>query len=369
MSIQKVKAGYLCRWRENGEHRGRTFDRRRDAAQFEAEVRRRRQLGTLATLTGTAPTLSDYVRDTWGPQHAAHLAARSRALYAAVMGKHLLPALGDARLSEITTGMVRQWQQERLLAGSGPSTVARALRLLAQILDHAMEGELIASNPARVVKPPKRPRPAAVRPLAPATVERLRAQLSPNSSYVVSVLAYAGLRPSECLALTWEDVRQETILVAKGLEPDGSVKATKTDRHRAVRLLDELRRDLAEWRMQSGRPADRALVFPRSDGKAWTKQDWTTWSRQQWKPACTAVGLEPVPRPYDLRHGFASLLAAEGRSPHYIAKQLGHSVAMSLATYQHLFDEYEDCERIDANAEIRKARNPERALDVHTAAV
>ena len=55
--------------------------------------------------------------------------------------------------------------------------------------------------------------------------------------------------------------------------------------------------------------------------------------------------LDRVPRPYDLRHSFASLLLAEGRQPVYVAKQLGHSLAVLLSTYAHLIAEYEDAER------------------------
>ena len=40
----------------------------------------------------------------------------------------------------------------------------------------------------------------------------------------------------------------------------------------------------------------------------------------------------------------------------YVAKQLGHPLAVLLSTYAHLIAEYEDAERIDAEAEIRKAR-------------
>jgi integrase len=63
-----------------------------------------------------------------------------------------------------------------------------------------------------------------------------------------------------------------------------------------------------------------------------------------------------VGRPYDLRHSFASLLLAEGRSIHYVACRLGHSPALTLSTYGHLFAEYEHADRIDAAAEIAQAR-------------
>ncbi len=67
-------------------------------------------------------------------------------------------------------------------------------------------------------------------------------------------------------------------------------------------------------------------------------------------------GFSPVPRPYDLRHSFASLLLAEGRQPLYVARQLGHSLAVLLDTYAHLIEEHADEERIDAETEIANAR-------------
>jgi len=50
------------------------------------------------------------------------------------------------------------------------------------------------------------------------------------------------------------------------------------------------------------------------------------------------------------------VLLAEGRSVHYVARRLGHSPALTLSTYGHLFAEYEHADRIDALAEIAQAR-------------
>jgi integrase len=49
-------------------------------------------------------------------------------------------------------------------------------------------------------------------------------------------------------------------------------------------------------------------------------------------------------RPYDLRHSFASLLLHEGRSPVYVAKQLGNRPAVTMRTYIHVMDELEDAD-------------------------
>lgn len=56
----------------------------------------------------------------------------------------------------------------------------------------------------------------------------------------------------------------------------------------------------------------------------------------------------------------ANLLLAEGRSVHYVARQLGHSPALTLSTYGHLFAEYEHADRIDAESEIAQARRVRR---------
>jgi hypothetical protein len=78
--------------------------------------------------------------------------------------------------------------------------------------------------------------------------------------------------------------------------------------------------------------------------------------RRAWSTACKRAGLVAVPRPYDLRHSFALLLLAEGRTVHYVAAQLGHSPTLTLSTYGHLIAEYADAGPINAEQEIAKAR-------------
>ena len=105
-----------------------------------------------------------------------------------------------------------------------------------------------------------------------------------------------------------------------------------------------------------GRPPDKALIVAHEDGSPWDKSAWQMWRVDRWAPACRAAGLDPVPRPYDLRHGFASLLLAEGRQPIYVAQQLGHSLGVLLKTYAHLIEEYAELQNLDASQEIALAR-------------
>lgn len=199
-----------------------------------------------------------------------------------------------------------------------------------------------------------RPRRREIRPLAPQKVEAMRAASNPRDATLISTLAYAGLRPGEALALRWADIRARTMLVESALSL-GQEADTKTRLHRTVRLPGPLRADLAEWRMASGRPDDKALVYPGVDGLPWTEPAYQSWRRRAFDRALRAAGVQHA-RPYDLRHSFASLLLHEGRSVIYVARQLGHDARLTLSTYGHVIDELEDTPSLDADEAIRAAR-------------
>jgi integrase len=171
---------------------------------------------------------------------------------------------------------------------------------------------------------------------------------------VISVLAYAGLRPGEALALQWDDIRDKTLLIERALSLDEEAD-TKTTLHRTVRLLAPPRADLAEWRLASGRPAGNALVFPNHKGCAWTEPAYQSWRRRAFDRARSAAGADQA-TPYALRHSFASLLLHEGRSVIYVARQLGHDARLTLSRYGHVIDELEYQPRISAEDAIRAAR-------------
>jgi integrase len=401
MSVERDRNGngWIARWREYGHQRSRKFALKGDADAFDRDVKRRQQLGPLAVQQLTArggPTLDQWVEQRWAPEHAATLEQATRDRYASVYKCHIWEPLGEVPLGELTVARLREWQAALVKAGVSPGTVHKARTFLSSVLRHAAESEAIGGNPLSLVRAPRASHRDAIEPLSPATVEAIRqAVLNPpareiaaarpgqrarrryelpapgtphswrRDALIVSLLASAGLRPGELRALRLADVREGTIHVQRAANPDGSMKATKTAAGRAVRLLAPLAQDVREHRLASGRPPSSALLLTDDDGRPWDKTAWQMWRVDRWAPACRAVGLDPVPRPYDLRHSFASLLLAEGRQPLYVAKQLGHSLAVLLSTYSHLIDEYaERSERIDAEAEIAKARSISCASEV-----
>ncbi|MCL2419568.1 MAG: site-specific integrase [Conexibacteraceae bacterium] len=412
MSVQKrttrradgsIKTSWRVRWQEGEAWRSRTFDRKRDADVFDGDLRRRRRLGTLAEINAGSETLDAYVTETWIPVYASTLAPKTRRTYAALHDKHVSPHLGPTPLRELNAELIGRWQADRLRRGAGPVAVSQALGLLGNILQRAHEAGRIPSNPQRLVRKARKPRKAEVRPLAPTTIERIRHALGPRDATLVSLIAYAGLRPGEALSLHWGDVRVRTLLIQHGLS-DGVVKGTKTEDHRTVRLLAPLATDLKEWRLLQGRPADDTLVIPGKLGKPWTEDAYKSWGRQAFAralalasgrqtedpmsrscPTCKATAGKPCRtpngresraahaartrldadgRPYDLRHSFASLLLHEGRSVIYVARQLGHDAQLTLSIYGHVIDELEDSPRLEAEAAIQAAREPSAAHEL-----
>jgi integrase len=322
-------------------------------------VRRQRRAGDLGALDAGSETLGEYVTGTWAASHAATLAPKTRVHYASLYDHHVRPYLASIALREISSEVIGRWQADRFAAGAGQVAVRHAMDLLGSILECAFVAGRVQEDPVRRVKKTRRPRREEVRPLAPATVESMRSALNVRDATLISVLAYAGLRPGEALGLRCGDIRERTLLIQRSISL-GEEADTKTRQHRAVRLLAPLASDLRVWRMAAGRPDDSQLVFPGKGGQLWTQAAYQSWRRRAFRGALEAAGLGHA-RPYDLRHSFASLLLHEGRSVIYVARQHGHDARLTLTRYGHVIDELEESPQIDAEGANAKARRAARS--------
>jgi integrase len=349
------------RYRQGGRHRSRVFDRKADAEDFQAEVRRRKRLGTLTHLHAGDQLLADFGVEWWRLHARPNLQESTLRRYSSMWDRHVLPHLGRYRLKEITPEVVANYRAELTAAGVGDASARKALFMLQAVMGFAVLHGAAPYNPVKAVRKPRQ-LSRTVRPLAPQTVEAIRRQLSLRDATLVSVLAYAGLRPGEALALRWSSVRKRTLLI-EGSVSYGREKSTKTNATRSVRLLAPLKQDLAEWRLACGRPGEDALIFARPDGEAWRNDDYRNWRKRAFVPAAKAAGLS-APRPYDLRHSFVSLLINEGVSIVEVARQAGHSPEECLRTYAHTFEEFDPADRQPAEAVIAAARRPKGDSDV-----
>jgi integrase len=101
--------------------------------------------------------------------------------------------------------VIESFQAELRQEGVGEPTILKTLTLLQGMLRRAVVWGRIPSNPVAPIRKPAQKRARAVRPIAPATVEEIRRLFLDRrrlrDATLVSVLAYAGLRPGEALAL------------------------------------------------------------------------------------------------------------------------------------------------------------------------
>jgi integrase len=364
VSIEKVqrqgRAVWRVRWRDElNRERSKVLGTKRDAEAFDAEIRRRKRTGELATMDAGKETLANFAEEWWRLYAVPNLAPKTLRVYADLWDRYVLPRLGGYPLRNLTPEVLARFRADLAGAGVGDPTIRKLMSIVQGVLQRAVEWHRLTTNPARAVRKPPQKRMRRIEPPSPLAVERMRARLRANGrlrdATLVCVLAYAGLRPGEALALEWQHIGDRTILI-EGAVALGNVKETKTRQTRSVRLLPPLATDVAEWRLACGRPDGSTFVFPGLEGRPWADHDWRNWRKRVYAPVAEAVQLDGS-RPYDLRHAFCSLLIAEGLSVVEIAQQAGHSPAMMLATYAHVIEELAGTERRPAEAVIRDARD------------
>lgn len=349
---------YRVRWDDSsGRERSKTLPRgatRADAEVYEARVRLLKRTGELDALDAGRQLLADFAAEWWELYAGPNLARSTLQRYSEVWNTHVLPHLGHLTLRELNPELLTRFRLELERKGVGAPTIRKCLTMLQGMLERAVEWQRIGRNPVVAVQKPPFEREREVIVLAPESIERLRMNIlstdregrGHRDATLVSVLAYAGLRPwSEAAALTWRDLHERTM----------QVWATKTRRSRrrarVVDLLGPLASDLAEWWLVQGRPRAETLIFGRWEGEAVRN-----WRRRIWHKALEDCELDTRMVPYDLRHSFASLLIHEGRDLAYIADQLGHSPQMTLSTYTHVMRELRGAERVPADEQVRHAR-------------
>jgi integrase len=266
----------------------------------------------------------------------ANLSPQTRRTYAALWRAHIRPRLGDEGLRELRPDAVERFRDELAVSGVPPATVRAAVVLLRSVFGGGAAAGPIAGLPAEGAEGGGDDVP---RPIEPSEIERLRAALAPRDAVIVSLLAYAGLRPGELLALRWSDVGRGRIHVDSRRQIVR--RGTSVNTVREVRLLNALASDLAAWKTTGGVASDDELVIPGPEGEPWNDAAWVEWRRHRFFPAADAAGFPKGVRPYELRHTFAWLLLREGTSMVDLALETGYSPLTALRLYRGLAERAE----------------------------
>jgi integrase len=318
MSIHREAKKWRVKYRLAGKQRSRTFDRKADAVTFDADIKRRRQLGPLLAieLDREAISLDAFVRGPWRTQ-AAMLAGPTRAKYAWALEKHLRELL-DEPLVAIDVARMAEHQRQLLDRGATPNTVREVLARLSGIMQVAVEHGYLPANPVRALrKVPVEPSDE-IRALSPVEVERLIAGLTGRDRAIAVLAGHLGLRPIEIRTAPGSAFDGKTFTV-------GRSRTKKTaSRTRVIAVPDITARELKAWRLESGRPGDDQPVIG-----AMSPNALKLWGRRH-----LSRGL----RLYDLRHAHASALHYCGFTVPEAARRLGHGPGLHVETYAHAID-------------------------------
>ena len=293
---------------------------------------------------------------------------------------HISPRLGAKPLDRVTIADVETVAATMLEAGRAPKTVRNVLTFLHSVFEHSIDRGWTTQNPVRRASRPKRRRAGDANPdlqfltvaeleavlraipddvvvRAPAPTRRGRARsapppppdvLGPVIRVVVPAAAMTGLRQSELLGLRWRDVdwTAQRIRVRNAWvrgEHSGEGKSDLSTR-RSVPMADQLARELDRWSRRTAYGADDDLVF--AHPQSGRPLDRTKLSRR-FKQACADAGVRVV-RFHDLRHTFATRLAASGQPLRAIQEFLGHADSKTTQIYAHYAPSEHEVEMVNA---------------------
>lgn len=295
--------------------------------------------------------------------------------YRYALRAHVLrsPHFKDKGLSEIAATHVHAWWADLRAADLAPRTRNKQRQALLNVFRYAMEPGTynLGVNPVADIKKVKEPRPGEIDFYEPAEFEQVarimreglhrkpfkahgatsrkpwavgeRAREDQRDAALVIVLAFAGLRLGEALALRWRHVHFTTSRIVVPRSYSAGVEgATKSDKPRSLPMLPQVAEAL-DTLSKRGAFTDRDdLVFANDEG---TYLDPSSF-RKRYKKACDKAGLRPL-RVHDLRHGFLSI-AAQQFAAHEVQRLAGHADVRTTARYMHAKESPHEVERLAA---------------------
>lgn len=256
---------------------------------------------------------------------------------------HLLPAFEDIEIQQITKHMIQSFitaKSEELSA----STLKKIHMILKQIMQEAVEENLIIRNPAENIELPKI-MDRDIRPLTKVEMAKILEVCYGTRLYPVILVEYGtGLRRSEILALTWDniDYEKKTISINKTyvmvntkpvLQYDTKTKASKHPIAVPAGVIDFIQ----------SLPKQSDFIFPQQDGQPQNPNCFRRDFKTKIKQASELLrledpeykGMEDV-RFHDLRHNYASQLVALNVHQRLIQAQMRHSDSRTTNRYSHI---------------------------------
>ena len=276
--------------------------------------------------------------------YQAHTAPRTVHVYREIANLHIIPIIGDIKLSRLSSIHIRRIINTMIEKNLSANYIHHAHGVLSVAFNAAIEAGVIKQNPASGIKTPQRNKTKfhiVDRDLFPAFVEA--AQNDANGNALIFMLL-TGLRVSELRGLQWSaiDFVNSTMDIHQQLTEHKPLAFTNPKDNsarlielppQAVNLLKKQRKDLAALQLKAGtweqNPIVNDLVFRSARGHYLTES--------VLHKAVRAVGAKigiPELHPHDLRHSYAVASIRSGVDIKTVQHNMGHkNAAMTLDVY------------------------------------
>jgi integrase len=283
-------------------------------------------------------TLGSYLETTWLPHIRTRVRPSTCRRYEQLVRVHIAPAIGGVKLSQLRPHHVQAVVDS--MDGAAPASIVQCYIVLSGALKQATRWQILATNPAAGVRPPRPGRPKLHVPSADEVKRILGEAAGTPFEAPLELAAGTGMRRGEVLALLWSNVDLDGafLRVTATLQEDRTFTEPKTERGRrqvtlparTVGVLRRHRREQTERRLLLGEAwTDLNLVVERGTGEPMAGST----LGYAFARFAQSAGVEGV-RLHDLRHCYATTLLAAGVSPHVVSEQLGHrSSAFTMDVY------------------------------------
>ncbi len=320
-----------------GRQRTKTAATQQAAYQFLAEIEGHFRTGHLNLPSREIPTLSEWL-GYWLESRKLELSPTTIWGYQTHMDKYLIPALGNQRLDQVTTGQLaelyRYLQQDE---GLSPGTVRKVHALLSGVFSMAVSRGVIVHSPVSKLKPPKYS-PKIREVFSEQEVSQILSVASnqPPKAFLRWLLALRyGMRQGEVLGLKMADfdLVYATVSISRTVNslPGRGVVELPTKTKNSVRTIPI---DQQVANLFSQLDASAEWVFT-ADKVGQNPIDATT-DQRAWRNLLAQAGVRYLPL-HSARHTAATSYIKNGASPRAVQLLLGHSsIAYTLGSYVQL---------------------------------
>jgi integrase len=284
-------------------------------------------------------TLDEFCREVWRPTLDVRKSTRED--YQRALRSHILPKFGSMPIGEIKKHNLQSWAVElKNDKGLSPRTVEKLLNLLAAILKVAVENEYLYKNPFNGWNRGKANKLNKVTPLTKDQVEAITRNLAAQYRIMVWIGYWTGMRPSEILGLTWEqlDFEDGKIVVDRQISRDinqiHEKSGLKTQSSEREVPFPKILQGLIREHVHLFGLGPAGLIMKNRVGGVLRYKD----AARLFRFAARPIGLKNGEGMHQLRHTFVSTCITLGISIKEIQAYVGHaSITETMDTYGHLF--------------------------------